>query len=644
MLATRYSSDKDKGLVKDREMRTWNSRTEMKPGKSRTSEGNQARLVLLTLVLLLSIVWALYGNFLGSPFAFDDSIHILRNQAVTSFKGLFDVASLSRFFETFSGFGLSSRPLLMLTYALNFQESGASPAAYRTTNVVVHTINSFLVFFIVFELAGPAQLDQKRRYWLSCLAAALFAAHPLATESVTYIAGRSASLCATFYFAGLYAVLRAGRAGLRARWLLLASVIASTAIGWLVKQDAVTLPAAAVALVWLAWPHDVPSGKRCAATAVMAGTVALLLIAQVAPLMRVSATTQGNSALVTAGYEKTLPFSTYVLTSLKVYSSYYLWRLWVPIWLSVDPEVSATTSPFSVGLVISLILLMGMAGAVFWLRSRKPLIAIGFALILISPLSAYCVFPLADVVAEHRAYIAIVGSTLILADVLMRSQRALWLALGVLVTYGWLTIDRNKVWADDIRLWQDAIQKAPNKIRPHVNLGAVYQAHGKSDQAIGEYEFVLRQEPSQSTALANLAALYTDKNDLGRAEKLLNSAIAGGSQFPPIYIGMAVVRLRQSRLDEAKTLLDHASELDPLQVMIRHNLGDILFERGQPAGAVEQYLKELQINPDSVITHLHLANAYEVLGVRDRSLEQYRIVATVDPYNPQVQSALQRLR
>jgi len=81
---------------------------------------------------------------------------------------------------------------------LNYALSGAQPAGFRITNIVIHSINSVLVLLIVFELGKATALAKKGRFQLALLAAALFATHPLLTESVTYIAGRSSSLCATF--------------------------------------------------------------------------------------------------------------------------------------------------------------------------------------------------------------------------------------------------------------------------------------------------------------------------------------------------------------------------------------------------------------------------------------------------------------
>jgi len=618
-------------------MENTKSRKRSPPGKK--EDYKFLRPALIALPVLVAI---LYGSSIAAPFVFDDSSHILRNPTVTSFKGLFDFDSMHQLFNT--KFGLQGRPLLFLTYALNYRASGANPRPFRQVNLIVHAINSVLVCLIVFELGRLDDFQRIHRFWLGLVAGAIFAAHPLATESVTYIAGRSASLVGTFYLAGLHLALRAGRTKSSRHYIFLGLSVVFTIAGLLVKQDAMTLPVASIALIWLAWPSDTPSRQRWIGAAVLAFPLVLVSSTQISSLGEVSALTQSNAALVAAGYEKTLPLVTYVLTSIKAYSAYYLWRLWFPVSLSVDPGVTVVSSILSPGFVSGLIILISLAGCVLWFHSRRPLVAVGIALILTSPLTGSSLFPLADVVAEHRAYLAIFGSAVVLADILLRSRYAVWASLAILFTFSWLTIERNKVWADEVQLWQDASRKAPDKLRPHINLGGVYQLRGEAERAIQEYEFVLRGHPDQSTALANLAALYTDRNDLERAESLLKPAIDRNDQFAPIYVGMAVVRLRQGRFAEAQELLEHAYTLDPMHPMIHHNLGDLMIQENQPSNAVTEYLAELQLNPNSTITHWHLAIAYEALGLRDKSIEQYSVVAQTDPLNPHVQSALQRLK
>src|SRR5438309_1196605 len=89
------------------------------------------------------IVALLYGASIGSPFVYDDRIHLFENIDVTGFRGLMDSASVFRIFQ--GKFGLLGRPVLVLTYGLNYLYSGADPAGFRLTNLFIHTANCFLV-------------------------------------------------------------------------------------------------------------------------------------------------------------------------------------------------------------------------------------------------------------------------------------------------------------------------------------------------------------------------------------------------------------------------------------------------------------------------------------------------------------------
>jgi tetratricopeptide (TPR) repeat protein len=411
-----------------------------------------------------------------------------------------------------------------------------------------------------------------------------------------------------------------------------------------VKQEAITMPAAAIVLVWLAWPRDVPSRQRWIATAIFVSAMLAILAFQFRPIEQVSATTQGNEVLVSAGFEPTLPLSQYFLTSIKEYSGYYLWRFFLPVRLSVDPDAATITTPLSVGFLISSVFLFGLTLLAFWCRHRRPLLAVGLGLLLVSPLSAYCLFPLADIVAEHRAYISSLGAVIILADLLVQTRPVWLMPLVLLTVYGWLTTGRNAIWNNETILWEDASSKAPNKIRPHMNLGALYQVQGQTNRAIKEYEYVLAHNPDHPAALGNLGSLYLASNDLARAEQVLSQAAARQSAFPGVYLNLAVLRLRQGKFEEARELLLHTGRLNSYQLMVHHNLGDILFNEGQPAKAIDEYLAELKLNPDSALTHLHLAKSYETVGLRDKAIDQYRIASRLDPANREARAALQGLK
>ena len=106
-----------------------------------------------------------------------------------------------------------TRPLLLFTFWLNYQQSGAQDTfSYHAVNVLLHffnTIFSFLAVRKVLSWASPswASMDDSRTRILSLFAAGLFLLHPLQTESVSYVASRSETLSVFFVLAALVVYL-----------------------------------------------------------------------------------------------------------------------------------------------------------------------------------------------------------------------------------------------------------------------------------------------------------------------------------------------------------------------------------------------------------------------------------------------------
>ena len=110
---------------------------------------------------------------------------------------------------------------------------------------------------------------------------------------------------------------------------------------------------------------------------------------------------------------------------MEQFSTYYLWRLFFPLHLNLDPDIIPLSVPFSAGFLLSVALTATMAlGA--WRYRRYPLMSSRLALILVSPLLAYTLFPLADVVAEHRAYITTLGAVILSSALIVQFNPWSW--------------------------------------------------------------------------------------------------------------------------------------------------------------------------------------------------------------------------
>ena len=137
--------------------------------------------------MFAAIAIALYSNALGAPFVFDDDHAIVVNEQIRHLS-----TSLS---PTEPGSPLAGRPLVGLTFAVNYALGGLDPRGYRLVNVAIHVLNALLLFAIARRLFHPNTAFAIALIWL---------VHPLATEPVNYVSQRTELMMASFFLATLY--------------------------------------------------------------------------------------------------------------------------------------------------------------------------------------------------------------------------------------------------------------------------------------------------------------------------------------------------------------------------------------------------------------------------------------------------------
>ena len=136
---------------------------------------------LFPIIIIFAVSFAVYSNTFKSPFHYDDEKVIQKNEDIR------DIRDLRRIFAS-----NSSRPVLILSFALNYWYGQLDPFSYHMVNIFLHSLNGVLIFLIL-SFIFPGNL------FYSLFPSILFVSHPINTESVTYISSRSGVLCATFY-------------------------------------------------------------------------------------------------------------------------------------------------------------------------------------------------------------------------------------------------------------------------------------------------------------------------------------------------------------------------------------------------------------------------------------------------------------
>ena len=412
--------------------------------------------------MLVAIALVAYLPSLLGPFHFDDYNVIVNYPTVHSWSTLFERASGG------------VRALLKASYVLNWTID-AGPFGFHLLNIALHTANAVLLYFIGRRLIP----DNVRNY--SLLPALLFALHPMQTEAVTYISGRSSSLMATFYLGALLAYLRG------AHWtiscLLFILAVAT-------RETAVTLPAALLLIELCrrtAWRTIV---QRQAAHWLLlaAGAVVILLNQRYFDLLAYGygARSLGDNLLTQIGGV-----------------SYLIWHLVSLHDLNIDPALPTlaewTPALAFQGLLLSALLALGIAN----LR-RRPWLAFGILWFFLQLAPTNSLVPRLDVANDRQVYLACWGLFLALA-VQIEWPRVLAIALCLL--FAGASVMRQLDYRDEITLWEASVRSSPWNARAHNNLGYAYYQAGRKPEARREFETALALDSTETKARANLVLL-----------------------------------------------------------------------------------------------------------------------------------------
>jgi tetratricopeptide (TPR) repeat protein len=532
----------------------------------------------------LYLAFQVYAPALSGPFVFDDTFQPYHTP---------DFPNALHFWIR------GVRPLLMFSYWVNYQFSQA-PFGFHAVNILIHLLNSFLVFSIARKLARRESSD-----WLpAAFAAAVFLLHPIQTEAVSYIAGRSECLSVLFFLAA-FAVFLYRRAS-EVSWATSIAVLVLFGAAALTKEHTLVLPALLLLTDYYWNPGFSFSGMRrnwrLYAPIALAAGGGLVYVAKVL------------TQAATAGFGlKELTWYQYFFTECRAFFV-YLRLLVFPAGQNLDWEYPISRSILDHGAIFGVAALVLLTAAAIYFRRRYQLASYGFLvyLLLLAPTSSFV--PIRDPVAERRLYLPMIGMLLVVIAALARirlDRRKLAAALcGMVAVLAFATYQRNELWGSDIAIWEDAASKSPGKQRVHFQLAHTYYTNGRCGDAIAQYADAARIEKADYGLLVDWGLAYDCTNEPDLAVAKLREAAALEPQAH-VYTQIAMVYAKRSRWQEALDALEEAEKLNPNYDMIYDNRGGIRAKTNDLAGAAADYRHALALNPSN-------EHAREMLGIVER--------------------------
>ncbi|MBM4391639.1 MAG: tetratricopeptide repeat protein [Deltaproteobacteria bacterium] len=517
---------------------------------------------------LVVAVIAAWANTLRGPFVYDDLIEIVANPAVH------DVSRL----DTIWAYN-PARALLLFTYALNWTLGHLDPLGYHALNIAIHAANAVLAwrFFDLVLSPGRARLG-----------AALWALHPMATEGVSYISGRSDALVTLFALLALHAwVVDARSPSRRHRALAYAAMLA----GFFTKETAVVTPVLALlaelALV-AGWNRRLLDPRRYlpVALAVAAGVAARLWLGGW-PVPEVPRTLLAH-----------------VLTQAEVWARYL--QLWIlPLGQSILQPVPAEVSRLG---GLCLLAWLVAAGLAVYKRGIWALLAGWWAL----PLAISSAFVLKETMAEHRAYAAGLAVAALVAWKLPE-RRVAWALPAILLV---ATVVRNQSWTSEVATWESAVKRWPGNADAWYAYGDALRAEKLRGEAESAYAKSLELDPARVDALVNAGIARAEGGDIPGAREAWEEALRRKPGHCPALNNLAALRLRSGDVQGAIAGYEATLRTCADDPMAHFNLGMVWAGAGTPEKAATHLRAYLRVDPGGA-NEARARAALRRLGVSD---------------------------
>ena len=609
--------------------------------------------LLLAIAVLVILVW---WPGLNAPFYLDSAEAVAHNPALR-ITALTPEQLGAAAVSLPHGRSLNKRWLVALSFALDYRMYGLNPAGFRATNLALHLLNGLLVLLVMLRLQTIPRLTSEpgRAAFVATAVAALWLLNPLQTSAVTYVWGRTSLMAALFYLLALWAYLEAR---LSTRPAARIGFAAAVPVLWVAamscKEIAAVLPATLVVIEAVGF--GLTPGRRrwllplMAAATLVFGLGLLYLFLGPAPFAGL------HAGAARRGYT----VAERVMTEWRVIVDYLGLLAWpLPTRLSLEHDVvlsRALLAPPTTLLALSFILAtLGLALWFWWRGQRLAALAIVWFYLHLALESS--VIPL-ELMFEHRLYLPAIGPMLLLALGLARlpSRRVAVGAAAALVLLwaGW-SWQRNAVWAEPERFWQQAVALAPNKPRPWLQLGLTQERMGQMSAALRSYdravELYAAPSDERETRRTNVAAAYGARGLLLKRMGRLQEARADferGYAIDPRSITLrgeiAVVTLALGDASAALADLDAFIAEHPRIPMAYGTRGAAKLALGRPAAAIEDLDEALRARPEQVEWLNLRGTAYAQQGRWALARADFERVLVLAPDNADARAKLALLR
>ena len=593
---------------------------------------------LMVVGILVGLAIVLYLNSFQVPWQFDDRPNIVDNRTVQFYT--FSPDRLLRLLT--NSYSESIRFFSYFTFALNFYFGKLNVFGYHLVNLLIHTTTGILVFWFIFLTLGLP--SQKGRYGsirskVAFLSSLIFIAHPVQTQSVTYIVQRMTSMAAMFYLLSMILYIQGRLSSGKTRILYYAGMGLSGLLSIFSKESSFVLP---IFIALYEFFFFRPREERILRWPVLKVSLILLGFGLIGWVLL------GGKYInvIEEGYRyRDFTMSERVITQFRVVLHYLTLLIYPhPSRFNLDYDFLVSKSLFDpISTILSLIVILFFIGVGIWKMKKWPIFSFFIFWYFGNLAIESSIIPL-EMVYEHRLYLPSIGPiflfTLLLirlwekwAPIEKRKGEAIFAGLVILIVLplSWSTIQRNSIWKSEFELWTDCVKKSPRKGRPHYNLGYYYYTNGQVKKAVHEFELALKLDPKMAPAHFSLGVIDYNEGRLDEAVTRFKKALAINPQYAQVYAYLGEVYNQKGRSKEGFAEFDRALKINPNDVRTLNYRGLVYLRNGDLEQALVDFQRVVMIDPNHVEAFVILGEIHIKKGMVDQAFLEIRKALELNP-------------
>ena len=517
-------------------------------------------------------------------------------------------------------------PITLISLAWNYQLGKLNPYGYHLWNVLLHMINTLLVFLFVFLLT-------KRNLLMASIVALFFGIHPMHVESVTWITERKDVLFMFFFMAGLITYLRF-RDSRKLMWYIITLVL--FLLSCLSKGTAVVFP---FILLLIDYLLSEKLNRKIFLEKIPFFIITALFVI-ITLILHKNASPQGFAGQQT--FLHRIIFASYDIF-------WYVYKLIIPTNLSafyLYPDENAIPLLYYLAPIFLLLVLIGIY---LFLRKEKTIL-FGLLFYFFSIILMLQIIPTGTGrfnMADRYSYLSYIGLLIVAAyfinKALQKKKRLRYPVIGLTIICAFIfcyqTFARTKIWQNSETLWTDALNKNPERCYVgYFNRGDYYQNVKKDiEKAFSDYNKAIAIFPNYNMAYNGRGLIYLNQHNYELSMSDFNKAIELDSTLFGPYTNRGLLHFYQYKYELAMKDFNKSIELNPNYSTSYCNLGLVYYKRGEKDLALKEYNLALLHNPNFENAYYNRGLLYEyAFNQNDLALADYKKALELNPQYSEV--------